>query len=90
MVQAIKLSPRSSRSSGAPRKPNRAWAGRGTGARCDLCHQVIEEEQVEYEVELPEVRDRTLTLHLQCYERWTLSHDSLPRDAFDDHDDETW
>ncbi|HEY2591282.1 MAG TPA: hypothetical protein VGI35_06790 [Steroidobacteraceae bacterium] len=55
-----------------------------------MCHQVIEEEQVEYEVELPEVRDRTLTLHLECYERWTVSRDVLSRDGIDDHDDEKW
>ena len=90
MVQAIKLSPRSSRTGGVPRRTNRAWAGRGTGARCDLCHQVIEEEQVEYEVELPEVRDRTLTLHLECYERWTVSKDVLSRDGLGDHEDENW
>jgi len=90
MVQAIKLSPRSSRPGGATRRANRAWAGRGSGALCDLCHQVIEEEQVEYEVELPEVRDRTLTLHLECYERWTVSRDVLSRDGFDDHGEESW
>jgi len=55
-----------------------------------LCHQVIEEGQVEYEIELPEVRDRTLTLHLECYERWTLSRDALPHDVLDDPDDEKW
>ena len=89
MVRAIKSSPHSSKPGGAPRKANRAWAGRGTGARCDLCHQIIEEEQVEYEVELPEVRDRTLALHLECYERWTLSRDVLSRGAFGDQD-EKW
>lgn len=77
MVQAIKYGPRSSKPAGAPRRTNRAWAGRGTGARCDLCHQVIDEDQVEYEVELHDVSDRTVTLHLDCYERWTLSHEAL-------------
>lgn len=82
MVQAIKYGPRTTKPAGAPRKPNRAWAGRGSGARCDLCHQVIDEDQVEYEVEIPDVRDRTLTLHLECYERWTISHET-----FDDLDE---
>ncbi|HXS28219.1 MAG TPA: hypothetical protein VN730_11185 [Steroidobacteraceae bacterium] len=81
MVQAVKLGPRSSKTGGAPRTTNRAWAGRGSGARCDLCHQVIDEDQVEYEVELSEMRDRTLTLHLECYERWTMA-----REVFDDFD----
>jgi len=79
MVQAIKYGPRSSKPAGAPRRTNRAWAGRGTGARCDLCHQVIDEDQVEYEVEIHNVPERTVTLHLDCYERWTVS-----REAFDD------
>jgi hypothetical protein len=90
MVQPIKLSSRSSRPGGAPRRANRAWAGRGTGAQCDLCHQVIEQGQVEYEIELPEVRDRTLTLHLECYERWTVSRDVLSRDGFEDEGEENW
>jgi len=75
MAGMMKFAPRSSRPNSAPRKANRAWAGRGTGVRCDLCHEVIEEDQVEYEVELPDVPDRALTLHLQCYQRWTLSRD---------------
>lgn len=83
MVQAIKYGPRSSKPSGTSRRANRAWAGRGTGARCDMCHQIIEEDQVEYEIELPE-HDRTLTLHLECYERWTLQHE-----VFDDPE-ERW
>jgi hypothetical protein len=82
MVQAMKFDPSSHEPAGRPRKANRAWAGRGSGARCDLCHQIIDEDQVEYEVELPEVPDRTLTLHLGCYERWTLSHE-----AFDNLED---
>lgn len=77
MVQPMKYGPRSSKPAGAERRESRAWAGRGTGARCDLCHQIIDEEQVEYEVELHDVRDRTLTLHLDCYERWTLSHEAF-------------
>ena len=75
MVGMTKFAPRSSRPNGVPRRANRAWAGRGTGEQCDLCHQIIEEEQVEYEVELAEMHDRTLTLHLECYQRWTLSRD---------------
>lgn len=73
MVQATKYGPRSKPAS-SPRRSNRAWAGRGTGRRCDVCHQVIEEDQVEYEVEIPEAPDHTMTLHLECYERWTVTH----------------
>ena len=82
MVQATKYGPSTSKPAGGPRKANRAWAGRGSGGCCDLCHQVIDEDQVEYEVELAELPDRTLTLHLECYERWTLSHEAL--EGFDD------
>ena len=50
---------------------HRAWAGRGTGARCDLCHEPIAADQLEYEIELrPATCARAMILHLGCYERW--------------------
>lgn len=55
-------------------KPTRTWAGRGTGSFCDLCHQPIEADQVEYEVELPpDSQVPVLNLHLACYEKWCSS-----------------
>jgi hypothetical protein len=88
MVSVSKFVPRTGHSTGAAAadgapggtrgpQPNRAWAGRGSGALCDLCHQTIDEDQIEYEVELPETRNRILTLHLDCYERWVVSGDAL-------------
>jgi hypothetical protein len=54
-------------------KPARAWAGRGKGTRCDHCHQPIEADQVEYEIELSaNEHPRTVTVHLDCYEEWIL------------------
>lgn len=67
------------RAGGRGTQPNRTWAGRGSGARCDLCHLRIDEDQIEYEVEVGEARNRIITLHLACYEQWTLSGDSLER-----------
>lgn len=62
---------------GAPRRaPARTWAGRGSGGTCDLCRLVIDEDQIEYEVEL-DSHNEILTLHLDCYERWALSHESI-------------
>ncbi len=78
MVGTPKLEPRTAQSMRAPRRmPSRAWAGRGTGARCDFCHRVIDKEQVEYELELPEPPNRILTMHLECYERWTVAREAL-------------
>jgi hypothetical protein len=58
----------------------RTWAGRGKGARCDLCKQPIEADQIEYELELstdPQVytadpQVRNVKLHFHCYEQWIL------------------
>jgi hypothetical protein len=56
-------------------KPPRTWAGRGKGTRCDHCHQPIEADQIEYEVELTaDERLQTVSLHFECYEEWILLH----------------
>jgi hypothetical protein len=34
------------------RKPLRTWAGHGTGAVCDRCHEPIQPHEIEYEIEL--------------------------------------
>jgi hypothetical protein len=84
MVGIPKLEPRTAQSMRAPRRtPGRTWAGRGTGAQCDLCHRIIDAEQVEYEVELAEPPNRIITMHLDCYERWSIS-----REAFGSLDEE--
>jgi hypothetical protein len=55
--------------------PPRTWAGRGQGACCDLCHEPIDTDQIEYEVELAaDLRSRTVRLHLDCYEQWVVLH----------------
>ena len=55
------------------RKPERTWAGYGTGADCDVCHRVIEPNQIEYEVELADGSAmQVLHLHRQCFQQWAL------------------
>lgn len=55
-------------------KPQRTWAGHGSGTLCDLCHRPIEADQIEYEVELPAgACIPVLNMHLACYEEWTTS-----------------
>ncbi|HUN27906.1 MAG TPA: hypothetical protein VMU67_16510 [Steroidobacteraceae bacterium] len=50
---------------------HRAWAGHGSGARCDLCRAPIEAHQIEYEVESAGGdQPITLRLHIGCYHRW--------------------
>ena len=63
------------RSPGLPyRKPRRTWAGRGSGAVCDVCGETIDADQIEYEVELPADHSNTvLNMHLSCFEEWTAS-----------------
>ncbi len=60
-------------------KPQRTWAGLGSGTVCDLCHRPIEEYEIEYEVELPAgAQVPMLNMHLGCYEEWVTSE---PRTA---------
>jgi hypothetical protein len=54
-------------------KPSRTWAGHGRGTLCEHCHQPIEPDQIEYEVELTAGRlVETVSLHLDCYEEWIM------------------
>jgi hypothetical protein len=54
--------------------PRRTWAGRGSGGPCDLCHQIVQPHQVEYEVELVLGNlPRVLHLHFECYQEWALN-----------------
>ena len=50
-----------------PEPPQKYFAGKGTGQRCDLCEQAITEEQLEYELDLG---DRTLRFHEKCLDMW--------------------
>jgi hypothetical protein len=60
---------------GSYKRPARAWAGRGRGSRCDHCHQPIDADQIEYEIELPKGKHpQSVTVHLDCYEEWILVH----------------
>ena len=53
--------------------PLRTWAGRGTGAPCNLCGRAIQAHEVEYEIELaPATAGRSLRFHFNCYRAWEL------------------
>jgi hypothetical protein len=52
-------------------EPLRTWAGRGSGALCNLCGHAILAQDIEYELELPpEDSGRSLRLHFNCYRTW--------------------
>ncbi len=54
------------------RQQLRTWAGNGTGATCNGCGSSIQEQEIEYEIELPPGTDApTLHFHLDCYKTWT-------------------
>ena len=49
----------------------RTWAGKGSGAPCDLCEHPIAAREIEYEVELATPNGvRTLRFHLTCHQKW--------------------
>jgi hypothetical protein len=52
-------------------EPVRTWAGRGTGALCNLCGLSIKAQDIEYEVELLTAGTvRGLHFHFKCYRVW--------------------
>jgi hypothetical protein len=52
-------------------EPLRTWAGRGTGALCNLCGLAIKAHDIEYEVELASAgSSRELRFHFNCYRIW--------------------
>ena len=59
-------------------EPFRTWAGRGTGALCNLCRTPIRPQDIEYEVELlaPVGNSRGLHFHFNCYRVWESQADT--------------
>ncbi len=57
-----------------PAQPPRAvWAGPGSGQRCSLCDQAINELETEYELETPmPTVNSVVRLHLRCHTLWQL------------------
>jgi hypothetical protein len=52
-------------------EPVRTWAGRGTGACCNVCGLAVNVQDIEYEVELVTRGSvRSLRFHLKCYRIW--------------------
>ena len=52
-------------------EPVRTWAGRGTGALCNVCGLPIKVHDIEYEAELVTTgRVRNLHFHFNCYRLW--------------------
>jgi hypothetical protein len=52
-------------------EPLRTWAGRGSGALCNLCGHAIRAQDIEYELELPPAESgRSLHFHFNCYRTW--------------------
>ncbi len=49
----------------------RTWAGHGSGALCNGCGQTIREQEIEYEIEMPQGSAvTTLHFHFSCYREW--------------------
>jgi len=50
------------------------WSGLGTECRCESCGQIIEPDEIEYELEFRHVRQSiTIRVHLRCWENWHLA-----------------
>jgi len=52
-------------------EPLRTWAGRGSGALCNLCGHAIKAQDIEYEIDVaPADSGRSLRFHFNCYRVW--------------------
>jgi hypothetical protein len=57
----------------AVQRPPRMWAGHGSGATCSVCARSIQQQDIEYEVELPPGSERrSLHFHFSCYQGWIV------------------
>ena len=50
-----------------PESPQKYFAGKGSGQRCDVCEQLITADQLEYELDID---GRTLRFHDRCLDMW--------------------
>jgi hypothetical protein len=56
------------------------WAGRGTRSRCESCEQIIEADEIEYELDFCQDGNAiTLRMHLGCWEDWSLQEKAAGR-----------
>ena len=52
-------------------KFERLWAGYGAQARCDGCNDVIDTDEIEYDLKFRcEAKALTIKLHRECWETW--------------------
>ena len=55
----------------ASAKFERLWASYGAQARCDGCNDVIDTDEIEYDLQfLYETRTLTIKLHQGCWQTW--------------------
>jgi hypothetical protein len=49
------------------------WAGSGTQCHCDSCEQIIETDEIEYDLDYcQDVHAITLRLHSRCWDGWSI------------------
>jgi hypothetical protein len=57
-------------------KPDKMWAGKGTGQACDACGLTVTSDDIEHETDLP--GGRTLRFHQSCFTVW---HEERAKDG---------
>ena len=56
------------------------WAARGSQRRCESCEQIIEPDEIEYELDYSQDGCAvTLRMHSECWEDWSLEREAAPR-----------
>jgi hypothetical protein len=65
-----------------PVAPRQMFGGKGDGARCSLCDQAINADEVELEVEQHLIGGvRSLHFHVLCHAAWQLACSERPDEA---------
>jgi hypothetical protein len=58
-------------------KPEKVWAGKGTGQLCTACGLAISADDFEYEVDFPGAR-AAMRLHQRCLTAWDQNRNDFP------------
>ena len=67
------------------RRPERTWGGRGDGAPCAICDELVQQDEVEFELDFGRSEDDPglgndgmgLLVHLRCFQAWELERQNF-------------
>lgn len=64
------------------RRPDRTWAGKGGGADCAVCSELLAAGDIEMEIEFTDRQADTVgnhSFHMRCFAAWEFERESVSR-----------